>query len=220
MGGYVKNLFLASRFGGGIPDLLPDLFGSLAGQRAALIPTAGVVGPVKFPLNLSVGKLAKLGVTTKVLEVSTAPRGETVQAIRVADIIFVAGGNTFFLLQALRRSGADRLIAEHVAQGKLYIGVSAGAVVAGPDISYIRLMDDERKGDALHGDFSGLGLVDFSVVPHLRNVLFGRAAGRILARNDARLDLRALTNRQAVAVRGDSTTTVSSQSLLGVLKRR
>ncbi|WP_252346614.1 Type 1 glutamine amidotransferase-like domain-containing protein, partial [Listeria monocytogenes] len=38
------------------------------------------------------------------------------------DFIYVTGGNTFFLLQELKRTGADKLILEEIAKGKLYIG--------------------------------------------------------------------------------------------------
>ncbi|KFJ03713.1 Type 1 glutamine amidotransferase-like domain-containing protein [Bifidobacterium subtile] len=207
----MKNLLLASHFGGGIARQLPGIFGSLEGRKAVLIPTAGIANRVSLPTGLSMKKLAGLGVATRELEISSVSHREIMQAIHAADIVFVSGGNTFFLMQELKRSGADSLIAEHVAQGKLYIGVSAGAVVAGPDIEYIRLMDDHRKGARLHGDFTGMRLVDFSVVPHLRDVLFGRAASRILARNDTRLDLRALTNRQAITVRGAEIRTVASR---------
>lgn len=208
----MKNLFLASNFSGGIATLLPALFGSFKDRRAVLIPTASVGSMVKLPIGLSARRLAKLGVAISELEVSTASRAKTAQMIRAADIIFVSGGNTFVLMQELKRSGADRLIAEHVAQGKLYIGVSAGAVAAGPDIEYIRLMDEVRKGSELDGDFAGLGLVDFSVVPHCGSILFCAATRRIRACKDTALDLRALTNRQAIAVRGDSVTMVSSRS--------
>lgn len=207
----MKNLFLASRFFP-VAGRLPDLFGSLEGRRAVLIPTAGIVSRVKLPVGLHVKELARLGVTTQELEISSASHSEIAQAIRAADIVFVSGGNTFFLLQELKRSGADRLIAEHVAQGKLYIGISAGAVAAGPDIEYIKPMDDHRKGAGLRGDFAGLDLVALSVMPHCGDILFGKAAQRILARGDARLDLRALTNRQAIAVRGAQTSTVASRA--------
>ena len=60
-------------------------------------------------------------------------------------MIFVGGGNTFFLLQELKRSGADKIIAQEVAKGKFYIGESAGAIAACPDIGYSAVMDVRKR---------------------------------------------------------------------------
>ena len=46
----------------------------------------------------------------------------------------MTGGNTFFLWDAMRRSGLDELIKERVAAGVLYVGCSAGSIVAGRSI--------------------------------------------------------------------------------------
>src|SRR5688572_1729614 len=51
------------------------------------------------------------------------------------DALYIQGGNTFHLLDQMRRSGADRIIQELViGHGTVYCGVSAGSIVAGPEI--------------------------------------------------------------------------------------
>ncbi|MBM7367766.1 Type 1 glutamine amidotransferase-like domain-containing protein [Gordonia hydrophobica] len=85
--------------------------------------------------------------------------------LAAVDAVYVSGGDTFALMAGLRRSGADVIIADRVHAGMPYVGLSAGAVVAGPDIEPAALMDDPGMGLDLV-DFRGLGLTDTVVIPH------------------------------------------------------
>ena len=89
--------------------------------------------------------LESLGLKVDVLDVSTASFESIVSTLTKNDIIFVGGGNTFYLLQELRGSGADKILVQEVNKGKLYIGESAGAVIACPDIGYCIGMDNPEK---------------------------------------------------------------------------
>ncbi len=53
----------------------------------------------------------------------------------------MTGGNTFFLLQELKRTDTDKVIIDEVNAGKLYIVESAGAKVTAPNIEYVKGMD-------------------------------------------------------------------------------
>ena len=62
-----------------------------------------------------------------------------------ADCIWVLGGNTFYLWHWMRRSGVDELIKRRVqAEGTVYVGQSAGSIVAGSTIrtAYWKGWDD------------------------------------------------------------------------------
>ena len=115
------------------------------GKRVAFIPTASAVepwGPVHSALSKHA--LQRLGFEVEQLDVEDVPSGSAervTRSIAEADYIYVGGGNTFFLLQELRRTGADRAIIEQVRAGMPYIGESAGSVITAPDIGYIKLMD-------------------------------------------------------------------------------
>lgn len=82
------------------------------------------------------------------------------------EVIYVGGGNTFYLLQQMRVSGFDTIIHSLIDSGKLYIGTSAGSMIAGPDIYPAIREDKMEKAPLLHDDFTGLGLVDFTIMPH------------------------------------------------------
>lgn len=100
--------------------------------------------------------------------------GITVRGLSVAefervlgglDALYVASGSTFALLEALRVSGCDAPLVEHVRAGLPYVGSSAGSIIAGPDVTPASLMDDPADGPLLT-DLTGLGLVEQTVIPH------------------------------------------------------
>ena len=197
----MKKLFLASSFKD-VAVLFAQFEEDLSGKRVTFIPTASVVEKVVFYVKSGRKALEKMGLIVDELEVSTASREEIASKLAHNDMIYVTGGNTFFLLQALRKSGADALIAEQVAAGKLYIGESAGAMVVAPNVEYASKMDSPKKAPELEG-YAGLGLVDFYPVPHRDSAPFKRAVEKILDQYAGSLPMKAMSNAQAIVVRGD-----------------
>ena len=110
-------------------DLVRTIAPELEGKTVTYIPTAGIAEEVEGMVEKETSTLESLGLTVDVLEVSTASQEEIVDSLKRNDVIFVGGGNTFFLLQELRRSGADQILIREVEKGKLYIGGSAGCRV-------------------------------------------------------------------------------------------
>jgi dipeptidase E len=86
------------------------------------------------------------------------------------DALWVAGGSTFALLDAVRGADAAEEIAARVQGGLLYIGSSAGSILAGPSVEPASVMDDPEDAPGLT-DLRGLGLVDVVVVPHADGAL-------------------------------------------------
>ncbi|NMM92429.1 peptidase S51 dipeptidase E [Rhodococcus sp. SRB_17] len=95
---------------------------------------------------------------------------EFVAALDDLDVLYVAGGNTFVLLAALRRHGADAVVVEKVRAGLPYIGSSAGSVITGPSIEPVSFMDNLADAPDL-ADRSGLRLIDTVVIPHADGAL-------------------------------------------------
>lgn len=97
--------------------------------------------------------------------ISEKSKDEIVSALHGIDAICFSGGNTFYLLQQIQQSGCADVLSDVVEKGMIYIGTSAGSVIAGPDTYPVYPMDDVRKAPKLSG-YKGLGLVDFVVFPH------------------------------------------------------
>ncbi len=186
-----------------VTDLVKTIEPELAGKTVTYIPTAGIVEETEGMVEEETTILESLGLAVDVLDVSAASYESIVNSLTKNDIIFIGGGNTFFLLQELRRSGADKILVQEVNKGKLYIGESAGAVIACPDIGYCSGMDSPEKAPELT-DYTGLGLVDFYIVPHIGNKEMGEAAEKAVEEYNSRLDLKIITDRQIIQVDGEN----------------
>lgn len=198
----MKKLFLTSVFAKTAKEF-KKFYGETNGKSAVLIPTAAKAeGGGMIYVKRQRRALEKLGIKACVLDISVAESNEITAKLLNSDIIYIGGGNTFYLLQELKRSGADMIIREQIALGKAYIGESAGAVVAAPSITYIEDMDDRAAAPDL-SDCSALGLVDFYPLPHMNSFPFKRASRMIAEKHSNDLKLLPITNRQAVCVCGN-----------------
>jgi dipeptidase E len=87
--------------------------------------------------------------------------------------VFVRGGNTFVLRQAMKLSGLDNIITK-IASSKrdfLYAGYSAGICILAPSLKGIELVDDvkEKPYKFKKTIWEGLGFLDYYIVPHYKS---------------------------------------------------
>ena len=81
------------------------------------------------------------------------------------DVIFINGGNPFYLLFHLKKSGADKIIKELIEKEVVVIGVSGGGLVLGPNIDIVNYFDKKSNIVNLR-DLSGLSVTDVIIYPH------------------------------------------------------
>lgn len=82
------------------------------------------------------------------------------------DAYYVAGGNTFYILDRLKKTGMFGVLARAIIAGKLYIGLSAGSIIAGSDIEIAGFGPSGDPNDIELQDLSSLAVVPFHVYPH------------------------------------------------------
>lgn len=198
----MKKMFLASSFVD-VADLFVKFTSAkCVGKTVTFIPTASLVEEVNFYVAAGRDALEKCGLIVDELEISTAPSEEINIKLQKNDYIYVTGGNTFFLLQELKRTGADKIIKEQISSGKMYIGESAGSIVMSRNIEYVKDMDDFTAAPNV-GSFSSLGMVGFYPVPHHTNAPFEQVVEGIITSYDEKIDLCPISNTQAIIVNGD-----------------
>ena len=189
------NLFLCSHFSK-VGALLKDL---IAGKRVAFIPTASIHEGYTGYVGSARTVFKKLGAELTEIEISTANASDITQVFDAADIIYFTGGNSFFLIDQLRKTGTDTLLKQQLEKGKLFIGESAGAIVCAPELSYIEKMDPIPE-DYSQSDYAGLGLINFYVLPHYLTAPFKKVTADIM-QSFSNIELCAINNAQALSVK-------------------
>lgn len=198
----MKKLFLASSFSVSaikIRNLLPRF----ENFTVAFIPTAADLSK-RDPdwLQTDQKMLEALGFKVLFVDLKGKTESELSAILRKVEAIFVAGGNAFYLLDKIRQSGFDKVVKKLVEQGKIYIGSSAGSILAGPSVAPAILMDDPADAPGLTS-YGALGLVDFVVLPHKGNEKYAPVYGRILDDpGNKKFELVPITDEQVVVVEG------------------
>ena len=156
-------------------DALVDLLGKpIAEANALLIPTAGYGHPRVTPAHawrFISGReprtpMAELGwKSLGVLELTALPsidHERWVEWVREADALLVNGGDPLYLCYWMRQSGVADLIAS--LRETVWAGISVGSLVMTP-----RIGEDFVNWKPPTGGDEALGVVDFSIFPHLDN---------------------------------------------------
>jgi dipeptidase E len=156
-----------------IHNALVELLGKPIAESSALCIPTGVQpfpgGPshvYRFISGLAPGPMCELGwKSLGVLELTALPsiREEIWTAeVQEVDALLVWGGSPLYLCYWMRQSGLADLLPS-LRPETVYVGTSGGAMVATPDFGGETYDDSEP----LTGSDRALGLVDFSVFPHL-----------------------------------------------------
>ena len=199
----MKKLFLSSSLSDTYQHLEDFIGQPLQNKSVTFIPTASVVEEYKDYVKNDRNAFQLLGIKVVDLDVSQYLKEDIAQIIRSNDFIYISGGNTFYLLQELRSSGADQVLLEAIQAGKPYIGASAGSIVMAKNIEYVSKMDDKSKAKTLT-DYSGLGLFDSYIVPHKGNNPFKDDVEQIIKEYKGKLPIIPISNNQVVQVKGSS----------------
>ena len=155
-----------------IHDALVDLLGKpIAESNALCIPTASYghpnVSPAmawRFITGQSPTPMCELGwKSLGVLELTALPsidKERWIPWLQETDVLLVGGGDALYLCHWMRESGLADLLPS--LSETVWVGLSAGSMVMTP-----RIGEDFVQWRPPTGDDSTLGIVDFSICPHL-----------------------------------------------------
>lgn len=165
------KLFLASE--GKNPESLEKLnkfLGKLLAKcRIAYIVTAanGEMGYGSWRGSETIQIVKKLGAEITVIELENYMFENVLEKIRGNDVIWFAGGQPGYLLYWIRRVGLDKELPRLLKSGMVYVGSSAGSMIAGPTLfAAENFPGDQELGASI---IPGLGFIDFEIFPHFEN---------------------------------------------------
>ena len=157
-----------------IQQALVDLLGKPIGEASALcIPTAGYGHPQVTPdraWRFISGREPRCPMTELgwkylgVLELTalpSIPRERWVPWVRDADVLLVNGGDAVYLCHWMRQSGLAELLPS--LDKTTWVGLSGGSMVMTPRVGE----DFVGWQPSITGSDKTLGVVDFSIYPHL-----------------------------------------------------
>jgi len=156
-----------------IHDALVDLLGKpIAESNALCIPTASYGHPMTGPgeaWKFITGREARTPMcelgwkSLGVLELTALPSIDEVHwvpLVQETDALLVNGGDPLYLCHWMRQSGLADLLPS--LRNTVYVGLSAGSMVMAPNVG-----EDFVRWTPPTGGDQTLGIVDFSMFPHL-----------------------------------------------------
>ena len=193
------KLFLTSYLAG-TKKLAEDFLSDLKVKEIVFMPTASNVESYTKYVDEAIDTFRDLGYSLNILDISKREYAEIIDILDVCECLYISGGNTFYLLQELKKKELCELIRQRVSKGMLYMGESAGAIISAPDIEYSHIMDDKTVAKELK-DYSGLVLVDFYTLPHNKEYPFVESTEETLKVYKDKIKLLPINNEEAIIVK-------------------
>jgi dipeptidase E len=172
--------------------------------KVAYIPSASRVVKDDEYAKKDVEIMQGLGYVVDEIDLAEVTGEMLEQRLRENDVIYVQGGNPYWLLKEARESGFMDIVPKLINEGMPYVGKSAGAYILSPAVVVPEWLGGNwRRFDV--EDTRGMGIVDFVWAAHYvdeYDQILKKEAGNV------GFEVRAITNDQAILVEGDSIRTI------------
>jgi dipeptidase E len=208
----MKKLFLASEAKN--PESwkkLEEFIGGFKGKKIAYIPTAAN-GEEKYGLwkrSKTLKLVNKSGAKVKIVVLEDYKDSSVLKEFKNIDIIWFAGGMPGYLLYWIRRTQLDKYLPELLNKGVVYVGSSAGSMIASRTQHLSEVYVGETEVGA--GIFPGLGFIDFEIYPHYEDELLPKIK-KVWKKKWGKLCL--LKNSEAITVVGKSVEVLGEKRIL------
>ncbi|PIZ31758.1 MAG: hypothetical protein COY40_01125 [Alphaproteobacteria bacterium CG_4_10_14_0_8_um_filter_53_9] len=126
---------------------------------------------------------------------------ENARVLGDADIVYVTGGNVYYLLEQMNIKNIKPSLEALLARGGTYIGCSAGAAVVCQNVAVAGDLDDVTKSNLK--DFTGLSLVPFNLMVHTDNQKYAEKIAHLIEKQrESKTPLITLRDNEAISVHG------------------
>ncbi len=139
--------------------------------RIAFIPTAAneEEGDKEWLQN-DLNNCRRLG-EVEVVDISVVKRDIWLKKLKWANVIFVGGGDTTYIMKWVLKSGLSKEFPS-LLKKRVYVGISAGSLIVSKSIQMSSEYLFKLYGDEVKNAPKGLGLIDLEVRPHLNSPYF------------------------------------------------
>ena len=103
--------------------------------------------------------------TFSIVDISAVDRSIWYPQIQEADVLVFGGGNTFYLMEWVEKSGLKDELLE-LLKTKVYVGISAGSMILSPDLMLNTLQKLYKEDLDRIENMKGVNFVDFYILPH------------------------------------------------------
>lgn len=144
-------------------------------------------------------KMNKLNFDYEEIDIEGKNEEELRRILSKKEVIYVEGGNTFYLLKAVRESGFDKVIKDLINKGIIYVGSSAGSYLCCPTIEMATWKHQDKYDRNGVIDFTGLNLVPFLMTVHYTPEYKELLKEKI---SQSKYPVKILTDEQALLIQG------------------
>ena len=146
-----------------------DLIGiSKSEMKIGYITTASKATRDKTFFEKVENTILENGYSFEKFDIEEKSKDEMLNFFKNKNVIHIEGGNTFYLLKAIRENGFAEVLKELLSEGKIYIGTSAGAYIMCPTIEVANWNETGRDRFGLT-DFVALNYVSFVLKVHYKD---------------------------------------------------
>ena len=177
--------------------------------KIAHIITAANLDPNPWWVKKDENLLKEAGFQVTAVDVEGKNESDLRKLLQGFDVMYVQGGNTFYLLKYVRESGFDKVVKELIDGGVIYVGVSAGSQIVGPSVEiagwHSHLLGGPDPNTVNLTDLTALNFVPFQIFVHYVPEDYEGIKTKSKA---SKYQVRILTNDQAFLVQDGKVTLV------------
>lgn len=193
--------------------------------KVSFIITAsnGEPGDKKWVLN-DLNSLYKIGVAeVDIIDIASLSKAEYLPRLEWANVIWIEGGNTRFLMYHINRSGLVEELPE-LLKTRTYVGVSAGSMVVGeclPKDAEATLYPHDQFTQPYTQANKYLGYIPIHILPHYKSDYMERDEAKVQALTEfTNRPIYALDDNSAIMVKDGQVKQVVSDGVYKIFQSK
>lgn len=161
----MKYVLLASIAGNFAKNLKNRLIENKLPTEALFLTTAANPYDDKSWMEKDIKLIEDQGIKIKRIDFAHLEKEKISELLNKTNTLIVGGGNPIYLLEVLIEKEVLSIISNRVKNGMIYVGSSAGSILATKNLEYETLFEDRKDVKNL-SSYQGLNFFEFNLMPH------------------------------------------------------